>query len=240
MPVRHCSRICAATVALPAAAAPLRPGPQQRPRSALTREDEDGKAACFRSRSILETLRTARPSTLWKCGAHTRDWKTFLTWRPAALACDLHPSYPIEPVGTRAVREAQSALVEVQHHHAHIASVMAGRHRCGTSLRLARARPGRTFTDGWALAPAGPFGAASFLSRRRTGTGHLHLHVPGHFPVAPHLCAAARRNAFALLSSSIYSNIRSAAGLLGGLDEQTRGITTGDQAEYRHQPTERQ
>ena len=54
-------------------------GPQQKATIALTREDEDGKAACFVSQHIgdVENGATFAPGMRL-----TRDWKTFLTWRP--------------------------------------------------------------------------------------------------------------------------------------------------------------
>jgi hydrogenase maturation protein HypF len=63
--------------------------------------------------------------------------ETFLSFRPEALACDLHPQY----LSSRWARERAAALgvplVQVQHHHAHAAAAMAEHGLAGPALALA-------------------------------------------------------------------------------------------------------
>lgn len=63
--------------------------------------------------------------------------ESFLAIRPEAIACDLHPLY----LSTRYAKERAAALgvpvVEVQHHHAHVASAMAEHGLSGPVLALA-------------------------------------------------------------------------------------------------------
>lgn len=57
----------------------------------------------------------------------TRDLLRFYDVRPDIIACDLHPDFPSTQLAERLAREYDAHLVRVQHHHAHVASVMAER-----------------------------------------------------------------------------------------------------------------
>jgi|LSQX01.1.fsa_nt_gb hydrogenase maturation protein HypF len=68
-----------------------------------------------------------------RCVTHLEAvWQT----RPEILACDLHPDY----LSTRYARRRSEAeglpLVAVQHHHAHLVSVLADCHQCGPAVGL--------------------------------------------------------------------------------------------------------
>ena len=54
-------------------------------------------------------------------GATIADMETLLRFSPKKTACDMHPEY----FSTKAAGEIGGEVVRVQHHHAHIASVMA-------------------------------------------------------------------------------------------------------------------
>lgn len=45
--------------------------------------------------------------------------------KPAVIACDMHPSYMVSSYGRQRAKMEGLSLVEVQHHHAHIAAVLA-------------------------------------------------------------------------------------------------------------------
>jgi len=53
------------------------------------------------------------------------DLLRFFDTQPAILACDLHPDYASTILGERLSREWGTPLNRVQHHHAHVAAVMA-------------------------------------------------------------------------------------------------------------------
>lgn len=55
----------------------------------------------------------------------TRDLLRFYDVRPDIIACDLHPDFPSTRLAERLALEYNAHLVRVQHHHAHVAGVMA-------------------------------------------------------------------------------------------------------------------
>ena len=83
------------------------------------------------------------------------DFLDFFAARPAVLACDLHPDYASTQLAERLSAEWSVPLHRVQHHHAHVAAVMAEAKLRGPVLGLAwdgsGFGPDRTIWGGEAL-----------------------------------------------------------------------------------------
>ena len=206
-----------------ASAAPcvLACGPQQKATIALTREDASGASACFVSQHIGD-VENGATFDAWNA-ARTRLENLF-DLAPAALVCDLHPSYLSSQWAREQARERNLPLIEVQHHHAHIASVMAEAIATGQLAPNARVL-GIAF-DGTGAGTDGTIWGGEFLVAGLADferTAHLRTWA---LPGGAASVRDARRNAFALLSELDLLEHPGAAGLLGGLDEQTRSITT--------------
>lgn len=97
-------------------------GPEQKATLALTREDGTGGAQCFISQHIGD-LENAETFDAWQ-SARARMEGLFDP-RPSALACDAHPGYLSSQWAREQARATGLPLVQVQHHHAHIAAVIA-------------------------------------------------------------------------------------------------------------------
>ena len=225
MPVRRARGYAPQPLPLPAlaSAAPcvLACGPQQKATIALTREDANGTSACFVSQHIGD-VENGATFDAWNA-ARTRLEDLF-DLAPAALACDLHPSYLSSQWAREQARERNLPLIEVQHHHAHIASVMAEAIATGQLAPNARVL-GIAF-DGTGAGTDGTIWGGEFLVAGLADferTAHLRTWV---LPGGAASVRDARRNAFALLGELGLLEHPGAAGLLGGLDEQTRSITT--------------
>lgn len=224
MPVRRARGYAPQPLPLPALdGAPscvLACGPQQKATIALTREGTNGEATCFVSQHIGD-VENGGTFDAWNA-ARTRLEDLF-DLAPAALACDLHPSYLSDQWAREQARKCNLPLVEVQHHHAHIASVMAEAIAAGQLTTDTRVL-GIAFdgtgagTDGtiW----GGEFLVASLDSFERTA--HL---LTWALPGGAASVRDARRNAFALLSELGLLEHPGAAQLLDSLDEQTRSVT---------------
>lgn len=224
MPVRRARGYAPQPLPLPALdGAPscvLACGPQQKATIALTREGANGEATCFVSQHIGD-VENGGTFDAWNA-ARTRLEDLF-DLAPAALACDVHPSYLSSQWAREQARKCNLPLVEVQHHHAHIASVMAEAIAAGQHTTDARVL-GIAFdgtgagTDGtiW----GGEFLVASLGSFERAA--HLRTWA---LPGGAASVRDARRNAFALLSELGLLEHPGAARLLDSLDEQTRSVT---------------
>lgn len=224
MPVRRARGYAPQPLPLPALdgtpSCVLACGPQQKATIALTREGANGEATCFVSQHIGD-VENGGTFDAWNA-ARTRLEDLF-DLAPAALACDVHPSYLSSQWAREQARKCNLPLVEVQHHHAHIASVMAEAIAAGQLTTDARVL-GIAFdgtgagTDGtiW----GGEFLVASFGGFERAA--HLRTWA---LPGGAASVRDARRNAFALLSELGLLEHPGAARLLDSLDEQTRSVT---------------
>lgn len=225
MPVRRARGYAPQPLPLPAlaSAAPcvLACGPQQKATIALTREDSDGPAACFVSQHIGD-VENGATFDAWNA-ARTRLEDLF-DLAPAALACDLHPSYLSSQWAREQAREQDLPLIEVQHHHAHIASVMAEAIAAGQFAPNARVL-GIAF-DGTGAGTDGTIWGGEFLVAGLADferAAHLRAWA---LPGGAASVRDARRNAFALLSELGLLEHPGAAPLLDSIDEQTRSVTT--------------
>ena len=224
MPVRRARGYVPQPLPLPALnGAPscvLACGPQQKATIALTREGTNGEATCFVSQHIGD-VENGGTFDAWNA-ARTRLEDLF-DLAPAALACDVHPSYLSSQWAREQARKCNLPLVEVQHHHAHIASAMAEAIAAGQLTTEARVL-GIAF-DGTGAGTDGTIWGGEFLVASLDGferAAHLRTWA---LPGGAASVRDARRNAFALLSEFDLLEHPGAAGLLDSLDEQTRSVT---------------
>lgn len=195
-------------------------GPQQKATIALTREDADGHVACFVSQHIGDVENGA---TFDAWSAARARLENLFDLTPAALACDMHPNYLSSQWARERAREHSLPLIEIQHHHAHIASVMAEAIVAGRIAPDARVL-GIAF-DGTGAGTDGTIWGGEFLIAGLADferAAHLRTWA---LPGGATSVRDARRNAFALLSELGLLEHPGAAGLLGTLDEQTRSVT---------------
>lgn len=86
-----------------------------------------------------------------------RDYERLYRLEPRAVACDLHPDYAT----TRLAHASGLPVVAVQHHHAHVAALMAEHDLDGEVLGVA--------WDGTGYGPDGTVWGGEFLVASRTG-----------------------------------------------------------------------
>lgn len=224
MPVRRARGYAPQPLSLPAlngtTPCVLACGPQQKATVALTREDADGHAACFVSQHIGDVENGA---TFDAWSAARSRLENLFDLAPAALACDMHPSYLSSQWAREQAREHNLPLIEVQHHHAHIASVMAEAIAAGRLAPDARVL-GIAFDGTGAGTDGTIWGGELLLSRLADFERVAHLRTWA-LPGGAASVHDARRNAFALLSELDLLEHPGAVGLLNSLDEQTRSIT---------------
>lgn len=224
MPVRRARGYAPQPLPLPAcdgtAPCVLACGPQQKTTIALTREGTNGEATCFVSQHIGD-VENGKIFDAWNA-ARTRLEDLF-DLAPAALACDLHPSYLSSQWAREQARKCNLSLVEVQHHHAHIASVMVEAIAAAQLTTDARVL-GIAF-DGTGAGTDGTIWGGEFLVADLADferAAHLRTWA---LPGGVASVRDARRNAFALLSELCLLEHPGTARLLDSLDEQTRSVT---------------
>ena len=224
MPVRRARGYAPQPLPLPAldgtAPCVLACGPQQKATIALTREGTNGEATCFVSQHIGD-VENGETFDAWNAARARLENLFDLT--PAALACDMHPSYLSSQWARERAREHNLPLIEIQHHHAHIASVMAEAIVAGRLAPNARVL-GIAF-DGTGAGTDGTIWGGEFLVASLGGferAAHLRTWA---LPGGAASVRDARRNAFALLSELDLLEHPGAERLLGVLDEQTRNVT---------------
>ena len=224
MPVRRARGYAPQPLPLPALdGAPscvLACGPQQKATISLTREGTNGEATCFVSQHIGD-VENGGTFDAWNA-ARTRLEDLF-DLAPAALACDLHPSYLSGQWAREQAREHNLPLVEVQHHHAHIASVMAEAIAAGQLTTDTRVL-GIAF-DGTGAGTDGTIWGGEFLVASLGGFERAAHLLTWALPGGAASVRDARRNAFALLSELGLLEHPGATRLLDSLDEQTRSVT---------------
>lgn len=224
MPVRRARGYAPQPLSLPAldgtAPCVLACGPQQKATIALTREDADGHVACFVSQHIGD-VENGAAFDAWS--AVRARLENLFDLTPAALACDMHPNYLSSQWARERAREHSLPLIEIQHHHAHIASVMAEAIVAGRLAPDARVL-GIAF-DGTGAGTDGTIWGGEFLVAGLADferAAHLRTWA---LPGGAASVRDARRNAFALLSELGLLEHPGAARLLGTLDEQTCSVT---------------
>ena len=224
MPVRRARGYAPQPLPLPVldAVAPcvLACGSQQKATIAFTREDANGEAACFVSQHIGD-VENGETFDAWSAARARLENLFDLT--PAALACDMHPSYLSSQWAREQAQKQGMPLVEVQHHHAHIASVMAEAIVAGRLAPEARVL-GIAF-DGTGAGTDGTIWGGEFLVAGLADferAAHLRTWA---LPGGVASVRDARRNAFALLSELGLLEHPGAARLLDSLNEQTRSVT---------------
>lgn len=224
MPVRRARGYAPQPLPLPALdgtpSCVLACGPQQKATIALTREGANGEATCFVSQHIGDV---ENGGTFDAWNAARMRLEDLFDLAPAALACDVHPSYLSSQWAREQARKCNLQLVEVQHHHAHIASVMAEAIAAGQLTTDARVL-GIAF-DGTGAGTDGTIWGGEFLVAGLADferAAHLRTWA---LPGGVASVRDARRNAFALLSELGLLEHPGAARLLDDLDEQTRSVT---------------
>ncbi len=189
-------------------------GSEQKATLALTRENADGTASCFLSQHIGD-IENAETLDAWHAA---RERLTGLfDLRQTAIACDLHPTYLSSQWARQQAAQHQAPLIEVQHHHAHIAAVMAEHSRRDRVLGLA--------FDGTGAGTDGTVWGGELLLCDLGGYARAGSLAPWRLPGAAASVRDARRNALSLLYAADLLDHPGAAAALGQLEPTMREVT---------------
>lgn len=205
-------------------------GPEQKSTLSYTRERADGKASCFVSQHIGD-LDNAQTLDAWH-EARTRLAGLF-DLHPTVLACDAHPAYRSSQWARAEALRAHLPLIEVQHHHAHIASVIADAAvrdahdptQPVIGIALDGTGAGATFDAEGTLRPDGTVWGGEVLVASLTGMQRAaHLRC-WRLPGGAASVRDARRCAWSLLASYHLLDHPGAAGLADALSPEERAFT---------------
>lgn len=189
-------------------------GSEQKATLALTRENADGTASCFLSQHIGD-IENAETLDAWHAA---RERLTGLfDLRQTAIACDLHPTYLSSQWARQQAAQHQAPPIEVQHHHAHIAAVMAEHSRRDRVLGLA--------FDGTGAGTDGTVWGGELLLCDLGGYARAGSLAPWRLPGAAASVRDARRNALSLLCAADLLDHPGAAAALGQLEPTMREVT---------------
>lgn len=195
-------------------------GPEQKATIALTREQPDGSALCFVSQHIGD-VENGETFDAWHEARHRMS--SLFELEPHALVCDLHPTY-LSSQWARAEASADGRpLIEVQHHHAHIASViaeMAARGIIGPAEQVLGIA-----LDGTGAGTDGTVWGGEVMIASLSGFTRMAHLKPWRLPAGMASVRDARRNAFSLLHSCELLDHPGARMLVEGLSEAERAVT---------------
>ncbi len=195
-------------------------GAEQKAALALTREQEDGGAQCFLSQHVGDVER-ATALAAWH-DARTR-LEALFDLHPTVLACDAHPAYLTGQWARAQARERGIPCIEVQHHHAHIASVIAEA-ACAGAHDPARPVIGVAL-DGTGAGDDGTvWGGEVLVADLAAYRRAAHLRT-WRLPGGAAAVRDARRSAFALLCELDLLGHPGAATLLAQMDGTARAVT---------------